>query len=415
VIGSDSNDGQSVGSPVQTVMGGIVQRWGTIAPLLAQTTTIHLLTSETLNQEAVVLNPVLVDGVDFVIVGTLLAVGGTFTGVTVNPMVPTAAGHNLQFATTPPGAAVGQLVYNETKLSYATVHSIHGGGIVSLTQPIGAAGLTTVTSFPLLGADDTWATSDDYQLYQAPMLNLQVLNCWGGAADPAADAPVCWIQNIYVPDSSGTPGNSIFAPVVQGPSFVFTNSRVDAYFLGNANLVSSVGNVQNTLLFAGMNLGTFCSMFGGAANTSLAVSSAFSGGSADFNAVLDGTTEISAPGGYFGNVSARGNVIVSGGGVLKITPYRQGGANLWGPATLELIEANSSVDNPTTFGTFLWTTILNMAALTINGATTGTAFSDATNTWLSGISLTSANIDAPPGATNPGLINPRTGCGFKST
>jgi hypothetical protein len=97
ISGSDSNDGMTVTTPVQTIMGGIVSRWGTRSPILAQTTTIHLLEPETLGQESVVLSPVIVNGASFVILGTNIVVGTTTISAITTPLDPTA-GTNLVFS-----------------------------------------------------------------------------------------------------------------------------------------------------------------------------------------------------------------------------------------------------------------------------------------------------------------------------
>jgi hypothetical protein len=69
VTGNDSASGTSPATAVKTIVGGIVARWGTTAPTLAQNTTIFLLESETIDQEYVVLEPVLVGAVSFAIIG----------------------------------------------------------------------------------------------------------------------------------------------------------------------------------------------------------------------------------------------------------------------------------------------------------------------------------------------------------
>ena len=133
-------------------MGGIVFRWGTSSPVLVQTTTIHLLEPETLGQEAVVLSPVITQGANFVIIGTNVVLGSTTILAIVTPLDPNAGppGTSLTLTLTAavPGIAPGNLVLNTTRGSYAVIDAINLG-VLTMTQPIFQAGLTTVLPLPV--------------------------------------------------------------------------------------------------------------------------------------------------------------------------------------------------------------------------------------------------------------------------
>ena len=97
--------------PVKTVSGGIVDKWGTTSPVLKQTTTFHLVGTETIGQEDVVLRPVL-EGANLIILGTLIAHGGTFAAGAVTAKAPADPGVDLQVAGFTHGETVGMLVHN---------------------------------------------------------------------------------------------------------------------------------------------------------------------------------------------------------------------------------------------------------------------------------------------------------------
>ncbi|MHB8331504.1 MAG: hypothetical protein ACYDEA_04845, partial [Candidatus Dormibacteria bacterium] len=104
-VASDSNSGTAAtgtpGSgigPLLTISELVDQRWGTRSPILAQTTTLHLLSTETLGQESVVLEPIMVGGHNFIVLGSLLAVGAPFAAGVVTPKVRGNPGTLLQVA-----------------------------------------------------------------------------------------------------------------------------------------------------------------------------------------------------------------------------------------------------------------------------------------------------------------------------
>jgi len=411
ITGNDTNDGLSSGTAVQTIMGGIVSRWGTSSPILKFTTTIHLLASETFQQEEVILSPILTEGANFVIRGEGNPAIKTDTiDAVVSVLDPNAGppGTNLIFtiSTTSAGLSVGNIVFNTTTSSYAIIDAILGDNI-TVTQPLTQAGLTTVSAAPSLVQNNAWAIGDNLVFYDGFYLNLKILHPQGGDFTSGFDSPVCWLENLYIP-SDGAIGYSSFTPTPVGCSFVASNCQFDAFVVLQAELIYYAGQFQNCWLNGGFNLGTYAAIMGGAANAANVNYCGFFGGIADLNAILHGFTPVSSPGARFGQVQVLNDVQVLAGAVLQIFQPNTALPILWGTAYLRVAQANSSVANATLGGTRPWTTCLRLTNLYMNGITTGYAFDAGTGTYTPpGVGISSANLDF-----YQGLYNPRTGCSF---
>jgi len=407
ITGSDHNDGFSALTPVKTIRGGIISRWSTRSPILSQTTTIHLLETETLGQESIILEPIMVDGSAFVILGTNIILTTTTISTLITPLNPTL-GTNLVFTLlSVAGLSAGNLIYNISKGSYAVIDDITGL-IITATQPFYQAGLTTVSAIPSLIMDNSWNTGDNIQFEESPLLNLKIINPQGGDAFN----PVCWLQNIFIPSVAGI-GNSQITPVPQGCSFVMSNCRLDVFVILDSQLIYFVGQFQNTWLNGGCYLGPFATIMGGAANKSGVNYYGFFGGNADGNAILHGAgtaCPIVSPGARFGQVNIMGSPLyINAAATLQIFPSYIGPAIVWGTAQLRIIQNNSSVVNASFGASVPWVNCLNLpAGLTINGSSSAYAFNTGTATFNPvTVSITPANLD-----TYTGLQNPLTGSSF---
>ena len=410
ITGNDTNDGLTPATAVQTIMGGIVARWGTSSPILTVTVTIHLLAPETFQQEEVVLSPILTEGANFIIRGENTLVNTDTISAIVTPLDPTA-GTNLTFTLTGGVGAVtpGNLVFNTTQGTYAVVDDI-SGLIITVTQPFDQVGLTTVSSAPALVPNPAWTAGDNLEFYDRPLLNLKVINPQGGDATAIfGESPVCWLENLYIPSLGGV-GNSTLTPMPAACSFVASNCQFDVFVTLDAQYVYVVGQFQNCWLNGGSNLGTFNgTIMGGAVNTAGINYCGFFGGRADFNAILHTWTIVLSPGGYFGLVQADGLMSVQAAAVLEIFRPFVGDPILWGTASLHVTQANASVANATLGGGVLWTTCLLLAdtSLFINGLNSGSPFDVGTASYLPAIPITTADLD-----TYTGLHNPLTGSSF---
>jgi hypothetical protein len=403
VSGSDGNPGTSA-SPVKTIMGGIVAKWGTQSPQLAQATTIHLLAAETLAQEAIVLSPQLIGGATLSILGTTSNVGAAFspTGVTGKNRSPPTP-QLLELTGAPAGASAGTLVHNATKDSYAFIDSVTGTTWV-MTQPFTGASLTTLSSgygtSPI--EDDTWSTTDSYQRMSVPLLNLKVLSPVGGDTTNIDNNPVLWVQQVHVPDASGTPGQSIFtAQATGGCSCVFSMCWLDPVFQGEGTggqwASANISSWHNGGLF-----GTHWWFVGGASNTSggFFLDSSYLNDLAavDGDIILHGG--VTNHHGYcicgYAYVDAAGTSEVEAG--LRLEPFYYLATQLWGPGTLSVSGGGNIVNESGT----TWASCLTVATLQIDGATTGTSYSG--GTWTDGRTVNAADLD-----TYSGLQNPKTG------
>jgi len=410
VSGNDANAGTTPLTAVKTIMGGIVARWGTTSPILKQTTTIHLLAPETFQQEEVVLEPILVEGVSFVIIGTnVLLKSDTIAAPSFTPLDPNA-GTNLTISLTGGvgGLSPGNLVQNTTRGSFALVDAISGGGILTITQPFVQSGLTTVSSTPSLAQDNGWAIGDSLSFFQSPLLNLKVIHPQAG--DFSGNNPVCWLENLYIPSNGGV-GLSTLAPTPISCSFVASNCNFDVFVTLDAQLTYTVGQFQNTWLNGGSFLGPLAKIMGGASNTASVNYCGFFGGFADFNAILHTFTFLVDPGVTFGLVQADGDIFLNSGAIMQIFRPNFAIPILWGTANLHVAQTNSTVANASLGGFVSWTTCLRLTgSLTMNGLAVAFGFDTATGTFTpGGIVISAANLDAQSGN---GLHNPRTGCMF---
>lgn len=174
VNGNDANAGTSSGTPVKTVTGGIVAKWGSPQVVLNQSTTFHFLNSETSGQEAINLDITMTGGAIFRMLGNYVS-QGTTTLATV-----TAKNRSAQqplvvtLAAAPPGLAIGWMLRNVTRGSRATIWSISGANL-TMTQPYAAYALGAVQGIPS-GPDDTWAADDVIIVETSLAINLQSLN-----------------------------------------------------------------------------------------------------------------------------------------------------------------------------------------------------------------------------------------------
>jgi len=410
ITGSDSNDGTTPGTAVQTIMGGIVSRWGTSSPILTQTTTIHLLEPETLSQEDVVLSPIIVEGANFVILGTNIVLGSSTILVLITPLDP-AVGTNLTFTLSGvvPGIAPGNLIFNTTRGSYAIIDAI-AAGVITATQPFNQVGLTTVSSAPSLVTDGGWTAGDNLQFEESPLINLKVINPQGGDSTAAfGQSPVCWLENLYIPSLGGI-GFSELTPVPQACSFVMSNCRADVFIILDAQLIYVVGQFQNTWLNGGSYLGPFAFIMGGASNTSGANYYGFFGGNADGNVILHGAAlacVIVSPGARFGLVQIEGSPLyINKGATLELFLPFPSVPRLWGDAQLRVNQNNAAVVNAGLGGFYTWVQCLDLpSGLFLNGSPLGFAFDTVTATFNPvQVPITPANLDA-----NVGLQNPLTG------
>src|SRR5271154_2200591 len=330
INGRDTNTGTSPSNPVKTIMGGIVDRWGTTSPILAQNVTIHMLNPETLGQENIVLTPVVVQGSNFAIVCAFQTDGAAFPAGAVTAKTRGAPGNALTVAGFPSGA-IGQRVQNLTKGSTATIDAI-ATGVATLTQPYANAGLTTVTAGPSFVQDNTWAPGDELQLLVRQRLNLTVFEIQGGDANPGETAPTGWLGNAWIPDTGGSPGFSEFTPQAPAASIMMVGCQIDPFLVLNGG-----GSATECYLPGGNEFSNNATLLGGSSNAAGFVSAAFNGdGVADGDCILHPGVEITGPNNYFGAVQLLGLTNVYSSSSVKISPLNVGLGQLWGSGSVAL-------------------------------------------------------------------------------
>jgi hypothetical protein len=405
VTGNDTNDGLTAATAVKTIMGGIVAKWGTRAPILAQDTVIHLLESETVGQEHVVLSQVMVGGTAFAMLGTPTLVRTFNLGVVTPKHVST--GQLLQAAGFGgAGLAVGQLVVNNATGSSSFIETL-AGPVATLAQPLVNQSFPADASlFPTPVEDDTWATGQSVSVYNLPMLNLQFVAPRGGDNTPTDTRGLTWIQGIFVPDPSGVAGQSVFAPQSEDQTIIFRDCRIGPFGVSGPG-PEGVDSVQwiNCAMDGGVNL-SYAGLFGGYAHVFGVNMTGF--------ASIDGDAIVRATGGgsvltLFGTDNFIGACFADIGGCSALTGATVslgagiGAAAFYGPPGWPLSVEKGSEFYNSTGGS--WTLCVYQAGYAIDGSGNGTGY--AAGVWTDGIAITGANLDA-----HGGLQNPRTGSRF---
>jgi|HubBroStandDraft_2_1064218.scaffolds.fasta_scaffold00001_102 hypothetical protein len=406
VTGSDSASGTSPATAVKTIMGGIVARWGTTEPILKQSTTIFLLAAETLNQEAIVLAPVMVFGTVFGLVGTPTPIASFALGVVTpknrsTPQLLTAAGF------TAAGLAVGQIVVNITRgNSHAIIENL-AGGVATLSQPLQPLTIADAASFPppLPEEVDTWATTDAVAVIAPLLINIKEYNPRGGDTTDGTHGGNWWMQGVHIADTSGTDGNSTLTMGSTDCLGYVIDSYVSPFLI--------IGQIGAEGVDSNYVVGCYCGggvsiQYGQVVGGVVALFGLGFGpyGGVDGDAICITIDCFDAPC-FVGMAYVQtGTLQVGNNGMLKLDPINSVtptySAFLWGPAGLDVAD-NGYFENTT--GVSYVTRVLLKGALTINGNATGTSY--AAGVWTDGIAVTQANIDA-----HDGLQNPRTGAKY---
>ena len=349
----------------------------------------------------------MVGGSNFIVDCTMTSVGSTFSPASVTVKAYGSPGTLLQLHGMPGAAVAGLVVENVTAGSYAIIDSM-AGAVATMTQPYPGSQLFAQSATQTYTEDDSWAAGNTYQLLSMPMLNLKVWDVYGGDSNAGYSAPVAWMQGCWIPDVSGVPGNSVFAPrLVDGNNMTISTSRIDPQFYGVGAGGPFADIAVNLWAPNGVDLVT-TDMVGGASNVNASSNGTLFEklSSVDGDAILHSAVAIK--GGLYNIVGlayADSAITIAHGGVLLIEPdLVSSSAQLWGAATMNLEGPESAVQNGTG-GT--WASCLTIGTLTLEGSTTGTEY--AAGVWTDGRTINSANLD-----TYVGLQNPRTGSRFSS-
>lgn len=402
--GSDEAAG-TVGLPVKH-FAEITRRLGnTNAPVMpyGQSITVHQLTAQPANTDPVFFEPKLSGGGQAILLSTLIVLQTAFVGGAVTAKVKGGPGTRLQVAAMPAGVAAKQLLFNQTRNSYAFIDAM-AGAVATVQQPIAAAGLTT-PNVPAPVEDNTWTTGDTFIVYDCPLLNLGL---WSPVAIDenvgASKASIGWVQFARIADSSGTIA-SIYGHVNRAVANVLSCCRVDARLV-----ISSVSGRGSQAYVIGCTMASICE--------------AQSGGSLIFGGgIAGGYQSVGGAANLQGNVAIHGVSVIAASQVTITAAFcdniitvqgaliilNAAGA-LWGSVSINN-GPGGVVMNQNGPATTWVQTLLTSGTLQFGSSVgTGSAYVGA-GVFTDGISLTPANIDAG-GAGGPGLVDLKTGARF---
>ena len=388
--GNDKNDGKTALTAVKTVMGGVVARWGTPNPTLKQTTTFHILSSQPVGAEEIVMSPTLEAPANLVFIGTPSLVANFNLGAVTSKNRAT----NTQFSAAgfPGGTAVGQLVQNNQagKNSRCFVRTIIAG-TAQLSQPLVplVEGVDTVFQ-PAPAEVDTWALNDTVALYSLPLLNLLNVSTTGGmGTTPVELTSALWIQLLRIPDPSGTPVTMTFQPSGAGTSMVITDTYIEPYWESFGTYVS----FDNAYLDGGGE-GDHVTFCGGIINQGFIFYHA---------CIIDGDVIMDAlcvPTGSmllvgFVNVAVKLQANPTATMRINATLYTPTPPIVWGVGTID-VQPEGVLWNSTghTWATTVFTTTLTINALNVATKYVAGVFTD-------GVAVNVANLDAFGGLQNP--------------
>lgn len=399
VAGDNANDGLTPGTAVKTVMGGIVPKWETTAPVLPQSVTIHFLNDETPGQELISL-VITMTGVGsmFSMLGEYRQVNGPTTLAAVTPK---NRGGGVLLAVTLTDAfapQAGQFVNNTDKGSRAPVY-VNGG---TMCQPLTSFALGAPFAPP--SEDDSWAPGDAC-VVERP-LNVNVISITVIGAGTFNCQALKWI------DPSGVVGStfSAFRSFDSGSQDTFIDWQVETlHFCTTTNLLfmTSCLELGNSELFWGeTGAGDFV-ILGGAYQNPLGNTP---GGIPAAGGIFFDSDVILAPQGVaeFGGSVLFGLVYITTPvvpiflfGQMVTQPFFNGSNIIWGNGGIGMRQGGKAFMG---FGGTWAGTWQSSGAMSIDGGGPAAAFNRVTGAWTAGININPANVDA-----NDGLCNPVTG------
>ena len=405
-LASDANSGLP-GHPVLTWNGGVVDKWGTTSPTLAQSTTIRFLYGHTDDSDPVVFTPLITDGAVVVMEGLFTAANLFASGV-----LGVVTARNRAFgvaqalqAVMPAGNFYGTILVNTTRSTTSTFIRNTAGVTWLLAQPLTEQALPVAT---LLYAEDvTTATGDSFAAYVPTAINFVRVHPIVSTLNTPETNPL-YLYRLSSFDPSGTPGTNVFAFAGDCYFIDFVHNRrpqanVDGVALVQrfVNNYFPVGIMTDLRIPATISPNAQHSFQGGCIGGPICVSS----GLYDCCLLMD--VALAAHSGVLDVVSMQyGAIYLDTALTVNLAtgrhePKSGGFTNQWwGPGTLN-VDGNSLLYYPAGAG---------MAAATFTQ--TGWELNKSANGWTSDatsfytLGLTSAALDSPAGAGGFG------GCAF---
>lgn len=369
----------------------IIARWGwpTASPVIEQATRVTFLSDDT--EPAFDVTPSIVNGGSFTVTGTLtVAASGTVGTVTAkNRSAPQLLTANLGQSV---ASFVGLIFSDTTRSSYAWLDSASSGNVATLSQPMSR--ITDCTGFA--SELDTVQSGDAYQILRPSKVPIRRFdpalqaNVFGGAGSTAC------LEHVWVPDPSGTIGNSAFDFNL---SAVVDEARVDpGGFVRNTRMnqepIYGFNDFWNGGLNAPMTSQNSLGVIGGdvlsSENPNVTNNGSFI---LDGDVIAHGFWVDANVGGVVAAAYLKGAFLIFNATVQ--VEANVGPAAVWGPGSVDvgpgsrlLLEGATATASLLFKGgiTFGW----------VGTVTTGSAYDTSSNpaVWRPGRSLTAANIDA---------------------
>jgi hypothetical protein len=370
VSGLDTNTGITSGAPVKT-MEEIVRRYGTSRPVIpnGQSLTITQLSAQTAGTDEFFFDPQMSGASTFLWDGLTNAptVGAAFSPTTVTSRAITSSGtQNVLNGNLPVGVAVGQIVKNTGKNSYAIIVALAGGN-ATVTQPF-AAQTPGFGSGPV-SEDNTWANTDTYQLYQPFNLN------WCNPCPSATGKNYFWVQGVNITSPTATTA-WVCKPVALNMVFwLCTFAMTFPFFDGENCAQFSVGASGDPGLFVR-------GCFTGTANRPTFQGGCYIDGGQFNNSIINGNNTCAGDTNWAGTTTLYGYLTVGSTGFeipTGVVLTVQGGAAaialsansavLWGAGTLNVANGGKIIASGTAVNA--WNSTLgNVAVLQIDTKTT---------------------------------------------
>lgn len=426
--GRDENDGLTPATAVKTYTGGIVSRWGTTSPTLAQDTTITWLNDAPQDgSDPVVFTPTMIDAVA-VLQGVVSSTNLVASGVLAGTVAKNRATGQLLKATLAASAGAGMLIKNTTagKESIAFVYNLTAGKW-EISQPLEAVVVPRdEIPFPIAVEVDTWADGDTYELYNLVRVVLVEARPLMAAPVPPNFPDPVQIYHLRGSTTDASAGGSNFTI---DDDVDLLECAFDSFLVDHA--------VGDDLIRTMFNCAFLSGVFGLMSSSSDTrciggfIIQLFGGGAAwgfDFDTIIDagaatdfsvGTTGLQA--GFI--VPALGavyikDVITPIGSVFMFRSDATGAGNhakIWGPGTIDA-KARARVGYNGVTSTAV-ATFLNAGGLLINGAGAANPWDAATGVWQPALALTPANLDAAfgPGGFGGHAVDPTGACIIATT
>lgn len=392
VNGSDRNPGTRA-LPVKRY-SSIVERWGTVSPVLRQTTQLVYLSSETDNSDPVIWTPVHANGATSSIEGdTPPVVAAIVLAGTV--AFSSVAGANALLASNLGSVATGLIVQNTTagKASRTPVYKLSSGTTYVLAQP---AALSAVGGSMSPALVSTWADGDTANLLRPIAVNIVRYD--PTLADQAATfANQGWIYQLDLYQPTGLGGGD-YAQIGQWVRMLECVSHRRLAFIGAASLTGSA--------FSGAaltNVGCFGKVIGGDGCPPSLYGGFVSGPASQLGAVaLDGGFIVGQTLSLFRSLSSINGPIWLDGTIISQGNIQHQAGVIAGAAGKTInMQGVARFANLTgqTF-TAMYTAPGLVTGVLLNGAATGNSF--AGGVINPGIATTPANLDAAAGVAGFG-------------